>query len=281
MTKKTKPRDARSYDRWLVAGLILVTFAVYAQVMGHEFVNYDDQMYVTENPIVQEGITFHGVVWAFRTLFASNWHPLTWLSHMLDYELFGLDSGGHHISSVLLHLANTLLVYLLLKYMTGDVRPSALVAALFALHPMHVESVAWIAERKDLLSAFFFLLTLAAYTRYTRRPSAKRFGVVALCFALALMAKAMVVTLPFVLLLLDYWPLNRMKIPEERMRIRRFGFLVLEKVPLLLMAVAVSIVTLAAQQTKALMSLERLSIPDRLGNAAASYGAYLVKSIFP
>jgi len=194
----------------LAASVILV----FQQVRNFDFVNYDDDDYVYENQHILNGLTGDGVIWAFTTGDEANWHPLTWLSLMLDCELFGPDPGRMHLVNVLLHLANTLLLFAVLKKMTGSLWPSAFVAAAFALHPMHVESVAWVTERKDVLSTFFLLLTLAAYAGYVKRPSIFRYFAALVLFALGLMSKPMLVTLPFVLLLLDYWPLNRFAAPR-------------------------------------------------------------------
>ena len=191
----------------------LITFALFWPVIDHQFVDYDDHLYVTDNPWVQEGLTLEGTSWAFQTSHASNWHPLTWLSHMLDCSLFDLFPGGHHLTSLLFHVANTILLFLLLKRMTGALWRSALVAALFGWHPLHVESVAWVSERKDVLSTLFWILSIWTYVRYAERPGLTRYLVALGIFALGLMAKPMVVTLPFVLLLLDYWPLGRFSRP--------------------------------------------------------------------
>ena len=189
--------------------LVAATLAVYGQVIGFRFVNLDDNHYITENPAVLEGLTLQGILWAFTTFHADFWHPLTWLSHMLDVELYGLWAGGHHLTSLLLHLASTVLLFLVLAAMTGANGPSAAVAALFALHPLHVESVAWVAERKDVLSTLFFMFTMLAYVRYCRTGRWVHYGVVVLFFVLGLMAKPMLVTVPLVLMLLDIWPLRR------------------------------------------------------------------------
>ena len=204
-----------TYTVAAVCGFLLLAVAlVFGQTVGHEFVNYDDNQYVYENPQVAQGLTARGIAWAFTTVHASNWHPLTWLSHMLDCQLYGLNAGGHHLTNVLLHAATAILLFLVLRRMTGDLWPSAFVAAVFAIHPLRVESVAWVAERKDVLSGLFFMLTLGAYVGYARRPfSLGRYLAVVLLFALGLMAKPMLVTLPFVLLLLDYWPLGRIGLP--------------------------------------------------------------------
>src|SRR5262245_48808134 len=202
----------RRYRTEIVVGLLLVaaTLAVYGHVGQNEFVNFDDSEYVTDNRQVQQGLTASGVGWAFTTTQASNWHPLTWLSLMLDSEVYGLSARGFHRTNLYLHAANALLLFLALRRLTGAVWRSALVAALFAFHPLHVESFAWVAERKDLLSSFFWMLTLLAYAWYAARPAPFRYAAVVLSFALGLMAKPMLVTLPCVLLLLDAWPLGRL-----------------------------------------------------------------------
>ena len=194
---------------YICAGLILVTLIAFEPVRRNIFVSYDDNTYVTDNPHVKTGLTRQSIIWAFTTTYASNWHPLTWLSHMLDCQLFGLNPLWHHLTSLLFHIANTLLLFWVLKRTTGAAWPSAFVAAAFAIHPLHVESVAWIAERKDVLSSLFWFLTIAAYIRYAERPGVAKFLLVILAFLLGLMAKPKLVTLPFVLLLLDYWPLHR------------------------------------------------------------------------
>ena len=194
---------------YLCFGLALVTSVAFFPALRNNFVNFDDNTYVYENPKVVAGLTRSGIIWAFTHFHSSNWHPLTWLSHMLDCQLYGLAPGGHHITSVLLHAANTVLVFAVLVRLTKASWPSAIVAALFGLHPLRVESVAWVAERKDVLSGLFCLLTLWAYAEHATRPSPRRLGLVALLFAAGLMAKPMLVTLPLLLLLLDYWPLRR------------------------------------------------------------------------
>ncbi len=195
-----------------VAALLLIasTLLVYAPIKDYQFVNYDDNTYVTGNNWVKRGLTWEGVRWAVTSMEEANWHPLAWLSHMLDYQLFGLNPAGHHLTNLLLHMANVLLLFSVLQLMTGAVWRSALVAALFALHPLNVESVAWVAERKNVLSTLFWLLTMVAYAGYVRKPGWGRYlGMVGI-FVLGLMAKPMLVTLPCVLLLLDYWPLGRL-----------------------------------------------------------------------
>ncbi len=196
---------------WVLIVLCGVTLGVYAQVGGHDFVNLDDFDYVSENPRVNRGLSWQGVRWAFTAQHSANWHPLTTLSHMLDVQLFGLDPGPMHLVNVLFHLFNTVLLFRLLYVATGSTWRTALVAGLFALHPLHVESVAWISERKDVLSTFFWLATMLAYSAWTRRPSAARYGGVVALFALGLLSKPMLVTLPLVLMLWDVWPLGRVR----------------------------------------------------------------------
>lgn len=204
---KTDPRG-----KVLFIGLFLaaLTFAVYGQMIGHGFISFDDESYITQNPIVQRGLSMDGLAWAFSSPHVYNWHPLTWLSHMADVQLFGLNAGGHHLMSLLFHIVNTLLLFLILRAMTGSLWRSAAVAALFALHPLHVESVAWASERKDVLSTLFWLLTLWFYIQYVQQPGLRRYWPVLLFYAAGLLAKQMAVTLPFLLLLLDYWPLGRL-----------------------------------------------------------------------
>ena len=193
-----------------------MTFGFYAQVIGHQFITLDDPTYIQENPMVNRGVTLAGLAWAFTTFHATNWHPLTWISHMIDCQLFGTNAGRHLLVNALIHVANTLLVFCFLLRTTHARWPSALVAALFALHPLHVESVAWASERKDTLSTFFGLLSLIAYMRYAEAPSINRYTWVALTLALGLLAKPMLVTWPLVMLLLDYWPLHRLRRLDTR-----------------------------------------------------------------
>jgi Flp pilus assembly protein TadD len=276
--------------------LVVAVFAVFWQVHTHDFVNFDDQEYVTDNPHVRAGLTVQGTAWAFTTFDAGNWHPLTWLSHMLDCQLFGLNPAGHHLASVVLHLANTLLLLLILHRMTGALWRSALVAALFAIHPLHVESVAWVAERKDVLSTLFWLLTIWAYLGYVKRPSPGRYLLVLFAFACGLMAKPMVVTLPFVLLLLDYWPLARMDrgLPHDGEDLQPHAArgsgehpvtllrLLWEKVPLLALSAVSSVVTFIAQRSGgAVEILDVVPVESRLGNALVSYVKYIGKMLWP
>jgi tetratricopeptide (TPR) repeat protein len=257
--------------------LALATLSVYWQVRNYEFVMFDDDVYLTENPHVRAGLTPKSIGWAFTATYASNWHPLTWLSHMLDVQLYGMNPGQHHLTNVLFHLINTLLLFLVLSQMTEKVWQSAFVAALFALHPLHAESVAWVSERKDLLSTFFWILTMGAYTRYVKKPEIKTYLPVFFCFVLGLMSKPMVITLPFVLLLLDYWPL-------ERMTHRESGFwnLIREKLPLIALSAGSGAITFFAQQSGgAVKSLEAFSLDIRIANALISYVRYIEKMVCP
>lgn len=269
-------------DVLIGAGLAVLVLIVYWPTLGHQFVNYDDFDYVVNNGRVKSGITLEGIRWAFTSAHASNWHPVTWLSHMLDVQLFGLSAGGHHLMNLLLHASNTVLLFLLLKMMTGTLWQSAVAASLFAVHPLHVESVAWVAERKDLLSALFFLLTLGAYVRYAQSPGWKRYVPVLLLFAVGLMAKPMLVTLPFVLLLLDYWPLNR---PagwkgDRNETAAALRLPLIEKIPLLILSALSAAMTIYAQRT-ALSNLTEIPFQDRLGNAVISYVKYLGLTLWP
>jgi len=276
-TSTTSKRTiAQNIPWYLVAAVLaILVLSVYWQVGQHAFINLDDNVYVYENPIVLRGLTWEGIGWAFTTFTESNWHPLTWLSHMLDVELFGTSAGWHHRMNVLYHLLNTILLFLVLWRMTGGIWQSAFVAALFGVHPLHVESVAWVAERKDVLSTLFWILTMGAYLRYARRPGIGRYLPVTAAFALGLMCKPMLVTLPFVLLLLDWWPLGRFTQPV-------FFRLVWEKVPLLAMSAISSVITYLAQ-TKggSHLLLEHVPLGFRISNALVSYVVYLGKTVWP
>ena len=263
----------RPYIQFAVCGfLILAVFAVFYQTARHDFV-YDDEDYILHNRHVTGGLTSEGIAWAITAYHASNWHPLTWLSHMLDCQLYDLKPRGHHLTNVLLHAATAMLLFLALRRMTGVLWPSAWVAAVFAIHPLRVESVAWVAERKDVLSGLFFMLTLWFYARYAEHPKSwGRYLLVVASFATGLTAKPMLVTLPFVLLLLDYWPLGRFG--------RVSGGVVAEKIPLFALAVASCLVTIAAQQN-AINSFEHLPLSRRLANAAVAYVAYIGKMFYP
>jgi len=260
--------------------LAVATVAVYWPVGGYGFTNFDDPGYVSENPHVLAGLTWEGVRWAFTNAQEANWHPLTWLSHMLDCQLFGPSAGRHHLVNVGLHALSILLLFLVLARMTGRRWPSAMVAALFALHPLHVESVAWISERKDVLSALFWMLTMGAYVLYAERPSVIRYLPVFVFLALGLMAKPMLVTLPFVLLLLDFWPLGRL--PQTAAWKAAALRLVAEKIPLLLLVAASSVVTYVVQQKGgAVMSTDLCPFDQRVPNAPVAYVAYLAKTVWP
>jgi Flp pilus assembly protein TadD len=267
--------------------LAAVTFVAFEQLRNNEFIDYDDDHYVTKNHHVIGGVTGESVLWAFTTAHAANWHPLTWLSHMLDCELFGLNAGRHHLTSLFLHIANTLLLFWVLKRMTRAVWPSAFVAALFALHPLHVESVAWVSERKDVLSSLFWMLTMAAYVIYAERPSIGRYVLVLIAFGLGLMAKPMLVTLPFVLLLLDFWPLGRFawfdseSLRPDYQRATAYR-LIGEKMPLFVLSAASCIVTYTIQKSSGTIPLkELLPLNVRVANALVSYISYVGKIIYP
>jgi protein O-mannosyl-transferase len=277
---------------WILAlVLALATIALYYPVSHHPFLNYDDDAYVSENVHIQSGLNWDTVRWAFTTFESANWHPLTWISHALDYQMFQLDPGGHHETNVVLHVANVLLLFWVLLRATGSVGPSLMVAALFALHPANVESVAWVSERKNLLSMLFFLLALGAYRWYAREPRVTRYAVVAALFALGMMAKPQVITFPFVLLLWDYWPLRRMVAGSQEasseglsaaMPVKSFSWLVLEKLPLFAICGASAAITLKAQRAAGAMSgLNWHPFSVRLENAIVSYVRYVGEAFWP
>ena len=273
---ETEPRNP--YLAPAVCGfLLLAVVLVFGRTAQYRFVDLDDSGYVYENSHVRAGLTAEGIVWAFTSSHSSNWHPVTWLSHMVDCQFYDLRPCGHHVSNVLLHAATAILLFLVLRRMTGRLWPSAFVAAVFAVHPLRVESVAWVAERKDVLSGLFFMLTLWAYVRYVERPTSwRRYIMVVVFFTLGLMAKPLLVTVPFVLLLLDYWPLGRMEPPATNRLMR----LVIEKIPLLLLSVASCAVTLVAQG-RAVQPLEFVPLPWRITNALVSYVDYLRQFVCP
>ena len=264
---------------------MVATLALYNPGNRHPFVNYDDDRYVTENAHVHNGLNWDTITWAFAATEQGNWHPLTWLSHALDYQLFHQNPTGHHFTSLLIHAANAVLLFLLLMYATGRVGPSLLVAALFALHPINVESVAWVAERKNVLCTFFFFGALAAYCWYARKPDWRRYLTFASLFAMALMSKPMAITLPFVLLLLDYWPLGRIQggpAGERPIPQTPLFKLLAEKLPLLVLSAASAVVTIQAQRAGgAVRSIAQFSLGIRLENAVAAYATYLWKMIWP
>lgn len=266
--------------------LALVTLALYWPMTRHGFINLDDQQYVTQNPHVTSGLSWTNAVWAFTTGDAANWHPLTWISHQADCQMFGLNAGGHHLVNLLFHIANTLLLFLWLTQLTGAVWRSAFVAALFAWHPLHVESVAWAAERKDVLSTFFWMLTLLAWSRYAQKSNTSQLSTLKslnyflalFFFACGLMSKPMVVTLPFVLLLLDFWPLNRFSLDDEH-KFRRGAILVAEKIPFFALTAAGSAVTYLVQQHGGAIWSEGWGM--RIENAVIAYVRYISKMFWP
>src|SRR5580704_14382152 len=268
--------------------LAMATIGLYSPAIGHSFVVLDDREYVTANPNIHGVLGWSTIHWAFTTTYAANWHPLTWLSHALDYQFFGPNPAGHHLDSVLIHALNAVLLFLLLGWVTKRVGPSLLVAALFAVHPINVESVAWVAERKNVLSTLFFFLAIGAYGWYARKPDWRRYLLVAVLFAAGLMAKPMVITLPFVLLLLDYWPLNRTPLDETQSGLASsndlprvaFSRLLLEKIPLLFLSAASAWLTLKSQRA-AVRTFEELPLAIRVENAVVAYGLYLWKMLFP
>jgi protein O-mannosyl-transferase len=290
--KKT-PRDSSAAfaspdKRNFIVCLLLVVFtlALYNPVNRHPFVNYDDDRYVTENPHIRQGLTADTFTWALTSTEQANWHPLTWMSHALDCSLFRLNPAGHHFTSVILHTINVVLLFLLLMWATGRLGPSVCVAALFAFHPINVESVAWVAERKNVLCTMFFFLALWAYGWYARKPGWKRYLVVAVLFAAGLSSKPMVITFPFVLLLLDYWPLQRVREsqPDTDRAVPSFSWprLALEKLPLLALSAASALITMQAQQSGgAVRSTEQFSFGVRLANAICAYAMYLWKMVWP
>ncbi len=276
--------------------LFLITFAVFSPIIYHDFIKYDDHIYITENDMVIKGLTLEGFGWAFTNISAGSWYPLTWLSHMLDCQVFGLNPGGHHFTSLLLHSINTVMFFYLFKRMTGAFLPSLLLAAVFAFHPLHVEPVAWASSRKDVLSTFFWILTMWSYIYYTKQGGIKRYLLVLLTFSMGLMAKPMLVTLPFVLILMDYWPICRLDIGQSSNKLdsqaieinptyhfsTHFLKLIAEKIPLFILSLAFIFITYTTQKDYgAVMPLDSFSILSRLANALVSYISYIHKSIMP
>jgi tetratricopeptide (TPR) repeat protein len=279
---------------YLCLWLALGTAALYWPVIRHDFINYDDHQYITYNRVIQSGLTFHAIDWAFRSGYASNWHPITWISHMLDCQIYGLNPAGHHLTNLIFHCLNSVLLFVLLNQMTGALWRSGFVAAMLAWHPLHVESVAWAAERKDLLCGFFWILTMLVYLHYVRETDGGRrsktwmwYGTALLLFALALMSKPMAVTLPFVLLIMDVWPLGRTKIGDSCAGAAKaviskpaFRFLLLEKVPFVVLSMASSVITVLVQRNAA-SSLQEEPLPLRIENAAVAYLRYIAKTFWP
>jgi protein O-mannosyl-transferase len=272
-------RNQRLVTACICACLFVLTWVVFAQTLRYDFVNYDDPRYVYQNTKITNGISFANVAWAFSHIHSENWHPLTTITHMLDCQVHGLNAGWHHFTNVLLHSVAVVLLFVALERMTGALWRSAFVSAVFAGHPLHVESVAWIAERKDVLSAFFFMLTLLAYLHYTRAPSIGRYLTVALGVVLGLMSKPMLVTLPFVLLLLDYWPLRRFEADRSNAG-RQVLQLLLEKIPLIALSAVSSIVTFLAQRG-AIGWTEQLPVSSRISNALVAYVIYIRQMFWP
>ena len=272
-------RNIHWVTAWICVGLFVLTWAVFSQTLRFDFVNYDDPSYVYQNTRITSGVNFANVAWAFSHVHSENWHPLTTITHMLDCQLHGLNAGWHHFTNVLLHGLAVVFLFVALERMTGALWRSAFVSAVFAVHPLHVESVAWIAERKDVLSALFFMLTLFAYLHYTRAPSIGRYLTVVLVVALGLMSKPMLVTLPFVLLLLDYWPLVRFQAHRSSTG-HQLLQLVLEKIPLIALSVISSMVTFLAQRG-AIGWTEQLPMPDRITNALVAYVVYIRQMFWP
>src|SRR5438067_2265130 len=285
-------RGVRSRSLTIIIYLFLaaISLTVFGQIIRYDFVNFDDDLYVYNAPAIQAGLTINGIALAFTTPHARNWHPLATISHMLDCQLYGLKAGGHHVTNILLHTIAVLLLFRVLRQMTGAVWKSVVVAALFAVHPLHVESVAWVSERKDVLSAVFFLLMLDAYVRYARAASLTRYLAVAVLFAAGLMSKPMLVSAPVILLLLDYWPLRRfeqpsspkgkVKILKSRNQRHVIQCLFLEKIPLLALSAASCVVTFALQK-RATGAIPPLPILWRVQNAFASYVIYAWKTLWP
>ncbi len=296
--KRPKPRTpparrpflaGKTLNIILCVALALATITFYSPVRGHAFLVFDDHDYITANSRIHGGLAWNTIKWAFTSTEAANWHPLTWLSHALDYQLFALNPAGHHWDSVLIHALNAVLLFLLLEWVTKRVGPSLLVAALFALHPINVESVAWVAERKNVLSTLFFFLAIGAYVWYAQKPDWRRYLLMAALFAAGLMAKPMVITLPFVLLLLDYWPLQRTPLdgaqnspPFAAVPRAAVSTLLLEKIPLFLLSAASAWITLKVQRSGlAMRSLHQFPLAVRIENAVVAYGLYLWKMLWP
>jgi len=281
--------EKRKFFLFFLVGLIsTLTIVVYAESLKYGFIHLDDYEYILDNPNVTNGLTVNGFKWAFTTFYACNWHPLTWLSHMLDCRLFGLDAGGHHLTNLIIHLASTIILFLVLNRATGSLIRSAFVSIVFGVHPLHVESVAWISERKDVLSAFFWMCSILAYVHYAQRPGRIRYSLVALFLVMGLMSKQMLVTLPFVLLLMDYWPLRRIDFSTELKKgaddswSHTLRMLILEKVPLFALCAAAAAVAFIAQHSGgATASFDAIPFQTRLQNALISYVVYIFKAFWP
>lgn len=280
------PRESERNQTIIVCFmLVLIVFIVFGQTIRHEFINYDDDQYVTDNPHVLHGLNWPDFVWAFTTGHTGYAHPVTWVTHQFDDQVYGTWAGGHHLTSVIIHAANCLLLFFLFWRVTGSLWPSAFVAAIFAAHPLHVESVAWVAERKDVLCGLFFLLTLHAYVAYVAQPAVWRYGLALCLYVLGILSKPMLVTVPCLLLLLDYWPLRRLSlegIRHDRARRSNLGRLILEKVPFGLVATGWSILTFIIQKKSgAVLDEVHFNFSRRAANALVSYAIYLWKSFWP
>jgi Flp pilus assembly protein TadD len=276
--KKPAAKAGTPPDRAIYLVLFLATLVVYSQVHNYAFVSFDDTGQLLGNPEVRDGLTGSGLAWAFTTGYAANWFPLNWISHMLDFQFFGVDAGWHHLTSAAIHAASSVLLLAVLKRMTGRVWESAFVAFVFALHPLHVESVAWVSERKDVLSAFFWFLTIWLYLDFVEKRSAQRYLLMAAAFCCGLMSKQMIVTLPFTLLLLDAWPLKR----NEGKTPTGWKALVIEKIPLVALSIAASVIAFVVQkQGGAVRSLASIPLGLRAENALTSYGLYLANFVWP
>lgn len=280
-----EPAIKQKHAIFAVLILVLMTLYIYWPVQDYGFIYFDDDVYVTQNIHLKTGITTDGLRWAFSTKYFGLWNPLTWLSLMLDYQIFGLNAGGYHWTNVILHILNAVLLFFLLRILTGAVWRSALVAALFAVHPINVESVAWIAERKNVLSTFFWMTTMLCYVWYAKRPGWKRYVPVMISFAMGLMSKPMLVTLPFTLLLLDYWPLNRTALAIEEvtghplnLKKEKISFLIMEKIPLFILSAILIFVTIGAPRTDQTIYT---TFAWRMGNVVYSYVVYLKNLFFP
>jgi tetratricopeptide (TPR) repeat protein len=260
--------------------LAVITFAVFWQVQQYDFINFDDDFYVTQNSHIKSGLTPEEIRWAFSTKYFGLWNPLVWISFMFDYQLFGLHAGGYHLTNLILHILSALLLFWLFNRMTGAVWRSAFVAALFALHPLHVESVAWIAERKDVLSAFFWMLTLCLYVYYTEKPAVKRYLLVLFSFVCALLSKPMVATLPVIMIILDYWPLKRFELKKGNVILWQLK----EKIPFFILSAALVIITLYNTNAIDMLdspSLKQIPLISRLANAPVAFATYLGKTFWP
>jgi hypothetical protein len=283
MTQPTKKSFFNvRYELWVSLLLVLATLVAYWQVLDHSFITYDDDLYVTNNSYVLQGLNLISIKWAFSLNDAFYWHPLTWLSHMLDVELYGLNSGMHHSTNLIFHALNSILLFFVFNRMTGKLWRSAFVAACFALHPLNVESIAWVAERKNALSTLFWILTILSYTLYVERPGQLRYLSVVLCFILGLMAKPMLVTLPFVLLILDFWPLNRWRLGSTDFKLSASWHLLIEKIPLFALAfLSILVSSLSVYRLGIVTSVNLKPLGLRIANALISYVNYLGKMLWP